>query len=149
MFKGFNLTQWENGEVNKKLTRVHVFLANLIINLTISRDFLQVNKHLSYSSSKFVRKRLFEILFIVVAVAQLLRRYTFRSCATAYLDHLYQIWWQCECNYRIETKMNYKFVFQMINKSDQLLPYFVMEIAGQVPGFPGIFMSGVFSAALR
>lgn len=37
---------------------------------------------------------------------------------------------------------------KLIKKSDQLLPYFVMEIAGTVPGFPGIFMSGVFSAAL-
>ncbi|XP_046667009.1 sodium-coupled monocarboxylate transporter 2-like [Homalodisca vitripennis] len=37
---------------------------------------------------------------------------------------------------------------KMIKKSDQLLPYFVMEIAGSVPGFPGVFMSGVFSAAL-
>ncbi|XP_054261817.1 sodium-coupled monocarboxylate transporter 2-like isoform X2 [Macrosteles quadrilineatus] len=37
---------------------------------------------------------------------------------------------------------------KMIGKSDQLLPYFVMEIAGAVPGFPGVFMSGVFSAAL-
>lgn len=36
-----------------------------------------------------------------------------------------------------------------IKKSDQLLPYFVMKIAGSVPALPGIFMSGVFSAALR
>ncbi|XP_075214684.1 sodium-coupled monocarboxylate transporter 1-like [Lycorma delicatula] len=35
-----------------------------------------------------------------------------------------------------------------IQKSDQLLPYFVMEVAGSVPGLPGIFMAGVFSAAL-
>lgn len=36
-----------------------------------------------------------------------------------------------------------------ISKSDQLLPYFVMDIAGNIPGLPGIFLSGVFSAALR
>ncbi|CAK1555005.1 unnamed protein product [Leptosia nina] len=35
-----------------------------------------------------------------------------------------------------------------IRKSDQLLPYFVMTITGSVPALPGIFMSGVFSAAL-
>lgn len=35
-----------------------------------------------------------------------------------------------------------------IAKSDQLLPYFVMRIAGSVPGLPGLFVSGVFSAAL-
>lgn len=36
-----------------------------------------------------------------------------------------------------------------IAKSDQLLPYFVMEIAAAMPGLPGLFVSGVFSAALR
>nr|XP_022913659.1 sodium-coupled monocarboxylate transporter 1-like [Onthophagus taurus] len=35
-----------------------------------------------------------------------------------------------------------------ITKSDQLLPYFVMHIAGSMPGLPGLFVSGVFSAAL-
>ncbi|KAJ8940059.1 hypothetical protein NQ314_010893, partial [Rhamnusium bicolor] len=35
-----------------------------------------------------------------------------------------------------------------IHKSDQLLPYFVMQIAGVMPGLPGLFVSGVFSAAL-
>lgn len=36
-----------------------------------------------------------------------------------------------------------------IRKNDQLLPYFVMTITGSIPALPGIFMSGVFSAALR
>lgn len=36
-----------------------------------------------------------------------------------------------------------------IVKSDQLLPYFVMQLAGSMIGLPGLFMSGVFSAALR
>ncbi|KAF2880368.1 hypothetical protein ILUMI_25784, partial [Ignelater luminosus] len=35
-----------------------------------------------------------------------------------------------------------------IVKSDQLLPYFVMQIATSMPGLPGLFVSGVFSAAL-
>ncbi|XP_023726534.1 sodium-coupled monocarboxylate transporter 1 isoform X2 [Cryptotermes secundus] len=35
-----------------------------------------------------------------------------------------------------------------IQKADQLLPYFVMQISDSVPGLPGIFLSGVFSAAL-
>lgn len=38
---------------------------------------------------------------------------------------------------------------KVISKSDQLLPYFVMKITSHVPGLPGIFVSGVFSAALR
>ncbi|CAH1407495.1 unnamed protein product [Nezara viridula] len=35
-----------------------------------------------------------------------------------------------------------------IEKSDQILPYFVMEVGSSVPGLPGLFVSGVFSAAL-
>ncbi|XP_015175380.1 PREDICTED: sodium-coupled monocarboxylate transporter 1-like [Polistes dominula] len=37
---------------------------------------------------------------------------------------------------------------KQIRKPDQLLPYFVMEIARSIPGLPGLFVSGVFSAAL-
>ncbi|XP_018569275.1 sodium-coupled monocarboxylate transporter 1-like [Anoplophora glabripennis] len=35
-----------------------------------------------------------------------------------------------------------------IHKSDQLLPYLVMQIAQTMPGLAGLFVSGVFSAAL-
>ncbi|XP_076387572.1 sodium-coupled monocarboxylate transporter 1 isoform X1 [Megachile rotundata] len=35
-----------------------------------------------------------------------------------------------------------------IRKPDQLLPYFVMEMAESIPGLPGLFVAGVFSAAL-
>ncbi|XP_071449636.1 sodium-coupled monocarboxylate transporter 2-like [Hetaerina americana] len=35
-----------------------------------------------------------------------------------------------------------------IKKSDQLLPYLVMDMSSSIPGLPGIFISGVFSAAL-
>ncbi|GJQ70604.1 hypothetical protein Trydic_g22998 [Trypoxylus dichotomus] len=35
-----------------------------------------------------------------------------------------------------------------ILKSDQLLPYYVMHITSSLPGLPGLFVSGVFSAAL-
>lgn len=35
-----------------------------------------------------------------------------------------------------------------IAKSDQLFPYFVTQIASTMPGLPGLFVSGVFSAAL-
>lgn len=35
-----------------------------------------------------------------------------------------------------------------IEKIDQILPLFVMEVASSVPGLPGLFIAGIFSAAL-
>lgn len=35
-----------------------------------------------------------------------------------------------------------------VNKIDQVLPYFVMEVGKKVPGLSGIFVAGIFSAAL-
>lgn len=35
-----------------------------------------------------------------------------------------------------------------IEKLDQILPYFVMGVASKVPGLPGLFIAGIFSAAL-
>lgn len=36
-----------------------------------------------------------------------------------------------------------------MSKSDKLIPYFVQEIVGHLKGIQGIFISCVFSAALR
>ncbi|KAF5286282.1 hypothetical protein FQR65_LT12722 [Abscondita terminalis] len=36
-----------------------------------------------------------------------------------------------------------------IHGLDQLVPYFVMDVAGKLVGYPGIFVAGVFSAGLR
>ncbi|XP_069123546.1 sodium-coupled monocarboxylate transporter 1-like isoform X2 [Argopecten irradians] len=38
--------------------------------------------------------------------------------------------------------------FGLINASDQLLPLFVMDVLGKMPGIPGIFVSCIFSGAL-
>lgn len=35
-----------------------------------------------------------------------------------------------------------------IQKLDQILPFFVMEVASKIPGLPGLFIAGIFSAAL-
>ncbi|CAB3364431.1 Hypothetical predicted protein [Cloeon dipterum] len=37
---------------------------------------------------------------------------------------------------------------QRVSKPDQLLPLLVMDVAGHIPGFVGLFVAGVFSAAL-
>ncbi|XP_071451637.1 sodium-coupled monocarboxylate transporter 1-like [Hetaerina americana] len=37
---------------------------------------------------------------------------------------------------------------KIVGATDQLLPNFVMDVAGSLPGLPGLFMAGVFSAAL-
>lgn len=35
-----------------------------------------------------------------------------------------------------------------IEKLDQILPYFIMQVAEKLPGLPGLFIAGIFSAAL-
>lgn len=37
---------------------------------------------------------------------------------------------------------------KQIEKVDQILPFFVMEVASKIPGLPGVFVAGIFSAAL-
>lgn len=41
------------------------------------------------------------------------------------------------------------FTLKRVKKNDQLLPYFIMDVANKIPGLPGLFIAGVFCAALR
>lgn len=36
----------------------------------------------------------------------------------------------------------------IVEKPDQIFPYYVMDVARSIPGLPGLFVAGVFSAAL-
>lgn len=36
-----------------------------------------------------------------------------------------------------------------IKKFDQILPYYVMDVANKIPGLGGLFIAGIFSTALR
>ncbi len=38
---------------------------------------------------------------------------------------------------------------QVIDKADQIVPFFVMDVLGDFPGLPGLFVAGIFSGALR
>jgi hypothetical protein len=37
----------------------------------------------------------------------------------------------------------------LATSSDQLLPLFVMETSGEIPGIPGLFVAGITCASLR
>ncbi|XP_046643006.1 sodium-coupled monocarboxylate transporter 1-like isoform X2 [Daphnia pulicaria] len=37
---------------------------------------------------------------------------------------------------------------QVIDKADQIVPFFVMDVLGDFPGLPGLFVAGIFSGAL-
>lgn len=37
---------------------------------------------------------------------------------------------------------------KVIERSDQMLPYFMMKVVGNYPGLPGLFVAGIFSGAL-
>lgn len=37
---------------------------------------------------------------------------------------------------------------QVIARSDQLLPYYVLDVAADIPGLPGLFLAGLVSAGL-
>ena len=37
---------------------------------------------------------------------------------------------------------------KLVEKPDQLFPLFVMQVMGDIPAIPGLFVAGVFSGAL-
>ena len=37
---------------------------------------------------------------------------------------------------------------KQVQKYDQMVPFFVMQVASKIPGLPGLFIAGIFSAAL-
>jgi len=38
---------------------------------------------------------------------------------------------------------------KLVAKADQIVPYFVMDTLGDIPGLSGLFIAGIFSASLR
>ena len=39
-------------------------------------------------------------------------------------------------------------LLQLVDKPDQIFPLFVMQVMGDIPCIPGLFVAGVFSGAL-
>lgn len=44
---------------------------------------------------------------------------------------------------------NNKFEFNLLQNDDQLFPFYVMQTVGKFRGIPGLFIAGIFGAALR
>jgi len=59
----------------------------------------------------------------------------------SFISKLLPVYFEKEIIYEIST--------QYVSKPDQLFPLFVMDILGQFPGVPGLFVAGIFSGALR
>lgn len=38
---------------------------------------------------------------------------------------------------------------QKISRINMLVPYFIIDVSSRLPGLPGLFVAGVFSAAIR
>jgi sodium-coupled monocarboxylate transporter 8/12 len=41
------------------------------------------------------------------------------------------------------------FTTKQVTRNDQLLPYYVMDVAKNIPGLSGLFIAGITCAALR
>lgn len=44
--------------------------------------------------------------------------------------------------------MKRNIVSQVVARSDQILPYYVLDVAANAPGLPGLFLAGLVSAGL-
>lgn len=87
-----------------------------------------VQKFLSLPSYSKARKSL---VFLVLGTLLI-------KCITCFMGLIiYTTYYDCD---PLESKA--------ISRSDQLLAYYVMDIASTIPGLPGLFMAGIFSASL-
>ncbi|XP_069699582.1 sodium-coupled monocarboxylate transporter 1-like [Periplaneta americana] len=94
----------------------------------VSVNQAMVQKFMSLPTYRQAQKAL------VIAVAGLLVT-KFISCFTGLL--IYAAYKDCD-----------PLTSKAISRPDQLLPYYVMDISKSVPGLPGLFVAGIFSASL-
>jgi sodium-coupled monocarboxylate transporter 8/12 len=97
-----------------------------VAHLGVSQSCVQ--RFLAVPDVKFARKSVFIFVIGVIFIKS-------TSCFTGLI--MYARYETCD---PISTRQ--------VKKLDQMLPYFVMDVAEKVPGLPGIFIAGIFSAAL-
>jgi solute carrier family 5 (sodium-coupled monocarboxylate transporter), member 8/12 len=97
-----------------------------ISNLGVSQTCIQ--RFLAVPDIKFARKSVWIFVFGLIFIKG-------ASCLTGLI--MFAKYETCD---PVSTKQ--------IQKVDQILPFFVMEVASRIPGLPGIFIAGIFSAAL-
>lgn len=97
-----------------------------IANLGVSQTCIQ--RFLAVPDIRFARKSVWIFVFGLIFIKG-------ASCLVGLI--MYAKYEDCD---PVTTKQ--------IQKVDQILPFFVMQVAGKIPGLPGIFIAGIFSAAL-
>ena len=97
-----------------------------ISNLGVSQTCIQ--RFLAVPDINFARKSVWIFVFGLIFIKS-------ASCLTGII--MYAKYETCD---PVTTKQ--------IEKVDQILPFFVMEVASKIPGLPGVFIAGIFSAAL-
>lgn len=94
--------------------------------MSIGQSFVQ--KYLSMPTKKDVKKALFLFMFGMFAIITFV-------VLTGLI--MYAHYYECD-----------PFTAGKITKHDQILPFYVMDVASTIPGLAGLFLSGIFSAAL-
>lgn len=113
--------------VRSSFWTVSVGLTTLwISNLGVSQTCIQ--RFLAVPDIKFARKSVWIFVFGLILIKG-------ASCLVGLI--MYAKYENCD-----------PVVTKQIAKVDQIVPFFVMEVASKIPGLPGIFIAGIFSAAL-
>ncbi|CRK98115.1 CLUMA_CG011483, isoform A [Clunio marinus] len=116
-----------NPFVRSSFWTVSIGLTTLwISNLGVSQTCIQ--RFLAVPDIKFAKKSVWIFVFGLIFIKG-------ASCIVGLI--MYAKYEECD-----------PIAMKQIDKVDQILPFFVMEVAGKIPGLPGVFIAGIFSAAL-
>lgn len=108
-----------------------------------------IQRYLSLPSLKAGKRAVWIFVFGVIVLMMLcsynglLMYATYKNC-----DPLTTKLATAKGNVERELSVSFTIMFWAFDISDQMLPLFVMETLGELPGLSGLFIAGVFSAAL-